>query len=244
MPIVCLDSGNSRLKWGIWLKGWREQGSLAYTDLETLEELGARWKTPSRILLAQVATESRVAKIEQSIPHWKNRIEKIRATSFLCGVKNAYLQPETLGADRWCALIGAWGRTHRASIVVMSGTATTIDSLDSKGHFLGGMILPGLGLMRRALARETAKLSFGKGDFTPFPISTFDAIATGSIETHLGAIDRAFLRLKEKEEDVRVILSGGNSRFLAKFITLPHQQIDNLPLEGLRRIAFEKNIEH
>ncbi len=241
MPLVCLDSGNSRLKWGIWLKGWREQGSLSYTDTETLKELGARWPNPSRILLSQVATESRVLKIEQSIPHWQNRIEKISASSFACGVKNSYAHPESLGADRWCALIGAWGRTHRASLVVMSGTATTIDSLDSSGVFLGGMILPGLGLMRRALARETAKLSFGKGDYAEFPKETNNAIVTGSIETHLGAVERAFRRLKEKESEVRVLLSGGNSRFLSKYMHLPHQQVDNLPLEGLRRIAFEKN---
>lgn len=242
MPIVCLDCGNTRMKWGVWLRGWREQGSLNYSDTQTLAELGSRWKTPSRILLAQVATESRALRIEECIPHWQNRIEKIHAEAAACGVINGYNTPEKLGADRWCALIGAWGRTRKACVVVMCGTATTIDTLREDGVFLGGMIMPGLGLMPRALARETAKLSFGKGDYDLLPKATNDAIVTGSIEAHLGAICRAFMRLKEKSPHARLLISGGNSRFLSKFVDFPHQQIDNLPLEGLRRIAFEKKM--
>ena len=76
----------------------------------------------------------------------------------------------------------------------MAGTATTIDSLDAAGTFLGGMILPGLDLMRRALARDTAGLAYADGQYAAQPRCTDDAIVTGCIEAQAGAIERAWTR--------------------------------------------------
>ena len=68
------------------------------------------------------------------------------------GMKNAYRNPYQLGCDRFAAAIGAHALCPGQAIIVANcGTATTIDAITRDGTFLGGMILPGLGLMATSL---------------------------------------------------------------------------------------------
>ena len=113
----------------------------------------------------------------------------------------------------------------------------TIDTLDAQGNFLGGLILPGLDLMHRALARDTAGLPFANGHYSPLPRCTDDAIVSGAIEAQAGAIERAFARLAAT--DGHCLLSGGNAALLAAHLSVPCQVFENLPLEGLRQLATE-----
>ena len=145
--------------------------------------------------------------------------------------------PTTIKIRRICALLGARTQTSAACVVVMAGTATTIDTLDAQGNFLGGLILPGLELMHRALARDTAGLPFANGHYSPLPRCTDDAIVSGAIEAQAGAIERAFARLAAS--DGRCLLSGGNAALLAAHLSIPCQVFENLPLEGLRQLATE-----
>src|SRR5690606_31240552 len=93
-----------------------------------------------------------------------------------CGVKNGYKKPAQLGADRWASLIAARAMHDGASLVVNAGTATTIDLLDNSGRFLGGLILPGLRLMRSALANNTAELPLANATHSAIPTDTDSAI--------------------------------------------------------------------
>ncbi|SPE25658.1 exported hypothetical protein [Burkholderiales bacterium] len=69
-------------------------------------------------------------------------------------LRNCYRDPLQLGPDRWHALIGARARfAHGTLAVINAGTATTIDGLGEDGAFFGGVIVPGLELMRASLAR-------------------------------------------------------------------------------------------
>ena len=160
-----------------------------------------------------------------------------RSEAARCGVTNHYLKPEKLGVDRWCALIGAHGLSRTAAIVVMAGTATTIDTLDADGNFLGGLILPGGDLMRRSLAADTAALPFADGRHADYPRCTDDAIVTGCIEAQVGAIERAWQRLGNI--DKACLLSGGNAASLAPHLGIRWRAVANLPLEGLLRLALE-----
>jgi type III pantothenate kinase len=164
--------------------------------------------------------------------------EWIRPQAEGFGVRNLYLEPGSLGADRWAALVGARALHGRAALVVTSGTATTADLLDGEGVFQGGVILPGLDLMRMSLARDTAQLPYADGGFQRLPRRTADAIATGCLHAQLGAIERMF-RLVSGEEGALCLLNGGAAASLAPLLECPLRVVDNLVLEGLARIRSQ-----
>jgi type III pantothenate kinase len=234
--ILCLDSGNSRIKHGLWADGvWLDSGALAHADWPALGQLITRWPRPTRIMLANVAGPAAEANIRQGLAAWAESIEVVRSSAAACGVRSHYQYPERLGVDRWCALIGARSLYPGALLVVMAGTATTIDTLDAGGNFLGGFILPGQHLMLSALARDTAALPFADGQYADLPRNTEDAIVSGAIEAQAGAIERAWQRLPIGER--HCLLSGGNAPMLAQHLAMPAVQMENLPLYGLKEMA-------
>ena len=95
-------------------------------------------------------------------------------------------------------------------MVVMCGTATTIDFLTGDGVFKGGVIMPGVGLMLRSLHEGTAALPDQDGEFFAYPTQTVDAIASGCQHAQAGAIERLFANEQRVQTpDVVCVLSGG-----------------------------------
>ena len=232
--ILCLDSGNTRIKWGVHDgRQWLAQGALAHAEVATLSALLQRWPGLQGGVMANVAGEQAGERIRTALAGV--HIVDVKSSAAACGVRSAYLFPEKLGVDRWCALIGARQVTPGAVLVVMAGTATTVDSLDAAGCFLGGLILPGVQLMRESLGRGTAALPIAQGEYRPFPRCTEDAIQSGIVEAQAGAIERAYARL-EGEQKI-CLLAGGNAKVLAEALQIPCRLVDNLPLEGLQEIA-------
>lgn len=227
--ILCLDAGNSRLKWGLFDgSDWRKQGALNYQAFDDL--LGKLPEQPTRILACNVAGDAARLRIEALANRLAIPFGWLASSAASCGVTNGYDTPEQLGADRWAALIGARALHSGPAVVVMAGTATTIDVLDGNGLFRGGLILPGLTLMRAALAHNTAALPNAAGHYRAQPTNTGDAIVSGAIHATLGAIER--LHAGQGDEAL-CLLSGGAATELAPHLGLPHRLIDNLVLEGL-----------
>lgn len=237
--IVCIDSGNSRVKWGVHGDGrWQAQGAVAQSDTMDLSALLRDWPDPARVLLANVAGAAAAERIGRQLSPWRHRLGEVRSEARRCGVTNCYTLPSQLGVDRWCALIGAWHRVRSAAIVVMAGTATTIDTLDGDGNFCGGLILPGIDLMQAALARGTAGLPQARGRYRLPAQCTDDAIFSGAIEAHVGAIQRAMQQLDDPA--AVCLISGGQAAAIAPPLGVSALRVDNLPLEGLLQIAREK----
>jgi type III pantothenate kinase len=164
----------------------------------------------------------------------------IVAQEMQCGVRNEYSIAAQLGSDRWAALIAAWNLVQGECLVVNSGTAITIDALSGDGKFCGGLILPGVELMRRSLAGATEQLTSshveaGKGRFVQFPQNTADAMFSGAIQAACGAIERQHALLGD--EDAPVVLSGGAAAVLKENLKLPLRVVDNLVLQGLLLIS-------
>ena len=234
--IVCLDSGNTRIKWGVHDgASWLAQGAVAHAEIEQLAALANDWPQPARVMLANVAGVEAAGRIRQQLAAWQPLFHDVQSSAQAGGVSNLYRYPERLGVDRWCALIGAWALQAAPAVVVMAGTATTIDTLDVDGRFLGGDILPGIGLMLRSLAQGTAGLPFADGHYAKHPRCTDDAIVSGVLEAQAGAIERVFARLDGA--DRCCLLSGGYAEQIAAVLNIPHRLVPNLPLEGLRRLA-------
>jgi len=202
-----------------------------------LAQLAAAWARlprPNRIIVANVAGAGARAVIEAALagmaaaPHW------LTPRANQCGVSNGYLDPAQLGADRWAALIAARHMHGGPALVINAGTATTIDVLSGEGVFRGGVILPGLDLMKRSLAAGTADLPLTSGSFTEEPRNTADAIESGALQAHAGAIERMYARLPAGGV---CFLSGGAALKIAGRLAVPVRVIENLVLEGLVRIA-------
>ncbi len=238
--ILCIDCGNSRIKWGLRAAaGWWAQGVLAHGEVGQLAALTVDWPDVQKILLANVAGPALAARIADVVAAaWPGRpLLTAASCAAAAGVRNGYQQPERLGVDRWCALLGAWAKVRGCCLVVMAGTATTVDSLNADGFFPGGLILPGLDLMRKSLARDTAGLPLAQGRYVAQPTCTDDAIVSGCLDAQAGAIERAWRRLDDPAAPC--LLSGGAAAAIAPALTIPWQGVDNLVLEGLATLAGE-----
>ena len=244
--ILVIDVGNSRLKWALrGPKGWgargavsnQDIGSLAVRDWQNLER-------PARAVGVNVAGEAARVRVEGQLGRWRLPIEWLSAGTQAGGVTNLYRVPSQLGADRWAALVAARRRAvaanedaPRACVVVNAGTAVTIDALDASGAFRGGSILPGVGLMLRSLADNTAALRVTPGEFQDFPTTTPDAVYSGAVQAVCGAIERMRQRLGG-DSTIACYLSGGGAQDLAARLAEPVEVVDNLVLEGVLVLAL------
>ena len=153
------------------------------------------------------------------------------ATACGFGVKNAYPQPEKLGVDRWLNLLAAHRYYPGQSCIVDCGTAITLDVLAADGQHQGGLICPGLQLMKKALTANTAALAFSD---QPQPLGLADntaaAIDSGSRYAALGMIETV---LGRQAPPCQLILCGGDAPALSTQIAYPHVVDSDLIFKGL-----------
>jgi type III pantothenate kinase len=249
MTFLALDIGNTRLKWSLFDQA--RPGSAARVHgasfLETIDDLAeGDWKhlpPPSRVLGCIVAGEAVRVRVEQQLEVWDVAPRWVVPGPQQAGVSNGYEHPSRLGADRWVALIGA--RWHvlsrgapRPALVVMVGTAVTVDALDTQGRFLGGLILPGFGLMLKALEMGTAGLKVPTGEVVEFPTNTSDALMSGGAYAIAGAVRRQYRRLQARcGQDPLLLMGGGAAVKLAPITDLPLEHVDSLIFDGLLAIG-------
>jgi type III pantothenate kinase len=224
-----IDAGNTRIKYaGHDGKDWLFQEAVP-SDASATFSLPPGF-VPQRIVIACVAGAAVSARIEQQLSAWPERIEWFRSTAACAGLRNVYEDPAQLGADRWAAAVGAWLRVKGACLVVVAGTATTIDVLTADGIFAGGCILPGLEMMRRSLAQGTAALPLAAGLYVELPRNTADAIASGCLNAQLGAIQSMRRSLPPHAP---ILLAGGAADALSGALEGRVELMPQLVLEGL-----------
>lgn len=269
MTVLLIDAGNSRVKFG-WRRERdyqgrhpaREPGYQAF-DYKQLSLGLPAWlrSLDSRPRLAfgtNVAGSAIAELIAELLDPGHCPITWVAASGSLLGLHNGYRAPAKLGADRWMGMIGVWAgvrhqtqlasdRAPQAHLLAHFGTATTLDTIDSGGHFVGGLILPGHDMMRRSLATGTAQLPVATGLATAFPLDTHDAIASGIGAAQAGAVIRQWQAIRERygsepalhvtggawplvESEVRHLLKLGGS-------TQEVDVVDNPVLDGLACLA-------
>lgn len=242
---LVLDLGNSRMKWGLHgPRGWLNVGVIPNTEIGTLALRD--WQNlprPVRVVGVNVAGEAARVRVEAQIARWRLAPHWLTSTASAGGVLNGYKVPGQLGADRWASLVAARQRTMDLAvppppvIVVNAGTAVTIDALDADGRFLGGLIVPGLRLMLRALAENTSALKMPPGEFKPFPDNTPDALYSGVVQAVTGAIEQMRACLQQGGEVAHCFLAGGAAQEIAPHLTGAVEVVDNLVLEGVLALA-------
>ncbi len=142
-------------------------------------------------------------------------------SSFNDGLRLAGYDRHKLGNDRVADMTAVKTLYSLPAVIFDMGTATTVSVLDRDGIFIGGMIMPGVGLSINALASGTALLP----TVTPrMPNSllgqdTVSCINNGVIYAQASAVDGIISRVEEKlGEKVTAVVTGGSARFVLPFV--------------------------
>jgi len=154
-------------------------------------------------------------------------------------VKIGYDTPETLGKDRISAVAGAAALFPGRNVVVVdAGTALTIDLLSDTGIFIGGNISPGMRMRFSALHQQTFSLpEIEPSDEVPLiGRNTREAILAGVVNGLTYEIDNSINSLKNKYNDLQVIMTGGDARYLSGRLKNTIFVEENLVLSGLNAI--------
>ena len=267
--ILLLDAGNTRIKWAYLEQGLLRPGG-AWPTREVAGLCGAWAGTgsgdgpPSRPSLPDAEVPPRPEPLPRSIERVvaacvagvavRTALEAcLQALGFVVdwvepqgaghGLVNRYRPPESLGVDRYCALVGAARRCRRDCVVVSVGTAMTADMLTADGTFLGGCIVPWPELMRSALSTGTAGVGLRAGGWQDFPRDTGAAVETGVVLALAGVVVGMRGRLADlgnpgaSTDLPAVVLTGGGRDWLAGRLQGEVLEVDELVLEGLAWIA-------
>jgi type III pantothenate kinase len=250
---LLLDLGNSRVKWAWHSDGGLSEPMSAASSGAGLAELlmDIEDRPASTAWLASVV-ETPALVVSEALQARGWTVRRAVSLPALDSLSNGYRDPAQLGVDRFLVLLAARQLLPESDcLVVDAGTALTIDRLHASGQHAGGSILPGLGLMRAALAGGTDRLGAalapvvagapndressesGPVDADPFAPGrdTRSAIEAGILSAALGAIEL------QREPGLPILLCGGDARRLARWLPQPWRLLPELVLLGLARYA-------
>jgi type III pantothenate kinase len=238
---LLIDIGNSRCKWGLAQPsahaqlvrtGVFERIDVLQTELASIEQTAG---IPAQAMLASVGAEQVYRDLLRNLQHrWPSlKIRRFESSARMHGVINAYLQPATLGVDRWAALIAAHNLKPGNSMIVSCGTAMTVDVIDSEGRHQGGYILPGLNMMRTALHTGTAALPLAEGAGLDVGRSTAAAISSGTLLGLVAAVESIASVQAKHYKKLQCILTGGDGELVGRHLKIPYHYEPDLVLKGL-----------
>ena len=249
MNVLAIDVGNTRLKWALYDRPHPDAALLAHgaeflENIETLSEgPWAELPAPEKMLGCIVAGDAVKRRVQEQMELWDFTPQWVVASAAEAGMVNGYDHPARLGSDRWVAMVGARQRMlakgqKRPLVVVMVGTAVTVEAIDENGRFLGGLILPGHGIMLRALESGTAGLHVPTGEVRPFPTNTSDALTSGGTYAIAGACERMVQHLREHTGmEPLCVMTGGAGWMMAPSMSRQFELVDNLIFDGLLSMA-------
>ena len=230
---LAVDCGNSRIKWALVKNGAPEA-----VNAVSAARLGALRRAARR------ASEAWVSHVGGAVSRRDLRaalrgcpaINFVKSAARGGGVINSYRPPESLGVDRWLALVAA-RPLQRDLIIITAGTAATIDALRADGVFLGGAILPGMRMMHGALAAGAALSAPDApekcGVFSAPPQTTAEAVRTGAVWAAAGT---AKMFRKHCLGGARFLVSGGDAEQILPWLPKSATHVPHLPIRGLIRL--------
>ncbi|KXX65880.1 type III pantothenate kinase [Marichromatium gracile] len=242
--MLLLDIGNTNLRWtladgqGLGEVGVvRHDGGVPLDLLASWERLAPR---PERVLVSNVggaAVAEALSRVSRA--YWALEPEFVATRATWGRLRIAYDDPSRLGVDRWLGLVAAEAEGEGAKLVLDAGTAVTFDLLAADGEHLGGVILPGIEMMRASLLAGTAIPRItAEPTGEPWARDTGAAVAAGSLQAVLGVATRLYDQFVSRTgETPRLLLTGGDAPRLAGQLDRPWEAVPDLVLRGLARVG-------
>jgi type III pantothenate kinase len=249
--LLAIDIGNSSTKFGVYdqeilsrrltiptIRGKRA----AEIHASLQDELTSRF---SAIVVSSVVPELNDAVRELGETYF-HQTPVFVDNSLDFGLEIKYFPPENLGVDRLVAAFAATEKYGAPVIVCDFGTATTIDAVNSRREYLGGIITPGINTLSEALFIKTSKLPRVaiRKPATVIGNSTAHAIESGIFYGYIGLTEGILRRMADElgEPPPQIIATGGFANLIAESCPLIETVDENLMLDGLRLI-YEKIIK-
>ena len=242
--IIAIDIGNTRIKGAVF-----EDANLVETFVFLKTELQKNiqniLETRKNISHLVVASVSDVEK--QSFSPFENAVNiHFLSHDDSFPFVNCYETPKTLGIDRMVLAAGATLQfPGQNRLVIDAGTCVTYDFIDENNNYLGGAISPGLKLRYEALHHFTVKLPLLSLQSPKHLIgnSTAESIHSGVVNGLVFEIDGVINQYKAQYSNFIIILTGGDTEFLAKRLKNTIFANSNFLLESLNQ-TFQYKIKN
>ncbi len=235
---LVIDVGNTRVKVALF-KG----DSLFLKDLFDKNVLLKKVKNLVNQYKIENAIISSVANISE-----KELLELEKQVSFIqlnnqtsVPFQNDYASPETLGVDRIALVCAAVSNYQNQNVLIVdAGSCITFDFVNSKNVYLGGAITVGVEMRYKALHIFTDKLPLlsQRQPQNLIGNSTKESIHSGVVKGVISEIDGIISQYMERIENLTVVLTGGDTIFLAKRLKNGIFANPNFLLEGLNSILI------
>ncbi|MBU0951522.1 MAG: type III pantothenate kinase [Elusimicrobia bacterium] len=250
MSVLAFDIGNTSITSGVFKKNklvklWRMPSDTALNKDAYLKDIKKNLGAMNFDNISGIVISSVVPKLDKKFVRISNKLFKknpLFANSRNCGINILYKKPDQVGADRLVNAVAGYKLFGGPLIIIDFGTAITFDCINKKGDYLGGLIIPGIGLSAKALNVFTAKLPLIENlEGKPKNLigeTTQESIKSGIYYGYTGLVQHISEMLKKKLKCDRIILTGGQAGILAK--ELKFKIVPELTLLGLKYI-WEKN---
>lgn len=240
MVTLCLDFGNTRLKYAVF-HGRELQSVEILNDTEPATLMHLLQQTqPQKTILSSVIHHPR--ELEQILAA-NSRFHLLSSRSNL-PFSTPVSKPETIGADRLALAAGAiefFPGGHR--LVIGLGTCITYNLISRYDQFLGGGISPGMEMRLKSLKDYTARLPLVKADWN-FPLVGYDTktnITSGVLLGMAKEIDGIIDAYSERYANFNVLLTGGDSPYFAQVLKNKIFADPHLIYKGLYAISEYNN---
>jgi type III pantothenate kinase len=242
--ILAIDVGNTRIKAAVF-EGNMLVESFVFLKIElkkNIQNILEKYKKTSDLVVASVSDVEKQAFVGFNFDKNIHFVSHSDPFPFV----NCYETPKTLGVDRMVLAAGATFQYPKQNrLVIDAGTCVTYDFIDEYDNYLGGAITPGLRLRYLALHDFTAKLPLLSLESPKEVIgnSTSESIHSGVVNGLVFEIDGYIQEIEGQYSKFIIILTGGDTVFLAKRLKNTIFANSNFLLESLNQ-TFQYKIEN
>lgn len=240
LPWLLLDVGNTAMKWRFADRSGLLEAGGSVPDLTALGAVleGQEW---ALACIASVAGDAADAELVTELSQRSDAPVHMATTAPSApGLVNGYREPESMGIDRWLAMLAARSIHTGPLCVIDAGTAVTIDLISGEGDHQGGYIIPGADLQRRALTADTGRIQVDKLETTMMPgITTEACVGAGVWRSTIGAVRSVC----EDYPDHHAMVTGGLVSTMLD-LGLEATPYPDLVMEGLRLWLLQTLDDH
>jgi type III pantothenate kinase len=239
--MLLVDIGNSKTKYTYFENGQFANVLSVANDQFNVDVFRQEAKTMTKVLVSNVADQNIAKQIEQYCRESAIDFLEIKSEQQRGAVVSGYEEPESLGVDRWLAILG--GQTlypAQTLLIIDSGTATTVDLLNCDGTHLGGWIMPGIDTLFTSVLSSTKKVDahYQKTALMAFGTNTDANVNNACWAMTVGAINEALVQANKLVKHVdRVILTGGNAQKISTLMLAMEEKLvieDQLLFHGMK----------